>query len=58
MELKIEELTKKYAGKTAIDHLSCTLTPGIIGLLGANGVGKSGERCKEESQSLFRRNET
>lgn len=41
MELKISELTKKYAGKTAIDHLSCTLTPGIIGLLGANGAGKS-----------------
>ncbi len=41
MELKIENLTKQYAGKTAVDHLSCTFTPGIVGLLGANGAGKS-----------------
>ncbi len=41
MELKINDLTKQYASKTAIAHLSCTLTPGIIGLLGANGAGKS-----------------
>lgn len=41
MELKISNLTKQYAGKTAIDHISCSLTPGITGLLGANGAGKS-----------------
>ena len=41
MELKIENLTKQYAGKTAVDNLSCTFTPGIVGLLGANGAGKS-----------------
>lgn len=41
MELKIDNLTKQYGAKTAIDHISCSLTPGIIGLLGANGAGKS-----------------
>lgn len=41
MELKISNLTKQYAGKTALDHISCSLTPGITGLLGANGAGKS-----------------
>ena len=41
MELKIDNLTKRYADKTALDHISCSLTPGITGLLGANGAGKS-----------------
>lgn len=41
MELKIDNLTKQYGAKTAIDHISCSLTPGIIGLFGANGAGKS-----------------
>lgn len=41
MELKIENLTKQYANKTAINHVTCTLTLGITGLLGANGAGKS-----------------
>ncbi len=41
MELKIENLTKQYANKTAINHVTCTLKPGITGLLGANGAGKS-----------------
>ena len=40
MELKIKDLTKQYANKKAINHITCTLT-GITGLLGANGAGKS-----------------
>lgn len=40
MELLINDLTKQYADKTAIDHVSCRLTPGITGLLGANGGRK------------------
>lgn len=41
MELKIEHLTKKYKDKTAVDDVSLTITPGIWGLLGANGAGKT-----------------
>lgn len=41
MELKIENLTKQYRNKMAIQNVSCTLKPGVIGLLGANGAGKS-----------------
>ncbi len=41
MELKIENLTKQYGNKMAIQNVSCTLKPGVIGLLGANGAGKS-----------------
>ena len=41
MELKIERLTKQYSNKIAVDRVSCTLSPGVIGLLGANGAGKT-----------------
>ena len=41
MELKIDNLTKRYGDKTAIDQVSCSLTSGVTGLLGANGAGKS-----------------
>ena len=41
MELKIDNLTKQYGNKTAIDQVSFSLTPGVTGLLGANGDGKS-----------------
>lgn len=41
MELRINELTKKYGSKTAIDHLNITLSNGVYGLLGANGAGKT-----------------
>lgn len=41
MELKIEHLTKKYKDKIAVDDVSLTITPGIWGLLGANGAGKT-----------------
>ena len=41
MELKIDRITKQYENKIAVDRVSCTLTPGVIGLLGANGAGKT-----------------
>ena len=41
MELKTVGLTKKYGPKTAVDHLSVTLTSGVYGLLGQNGAGKT-----------------
>lgn len=41
MELKMLELTKQYGSKTAVDHLSLTLSNGVYGLLGANGAGKT-----------------
>ena len=41
MRLKLIDLTKKYGNFTALDHLNITFTPGIYGILGANGAGKS-----------------
>lgn len=41
MELKITDLTKKFQDITAVDHISCTLTTGVYGLLGVNGAGKT-----------------
>ena len=41
MELTIQELTKRFKGKTAVNNVSLTLTTGVWGLLGANGAGKT-----------------
>lgn len=41
MQLELIDLTKKYGNFTALDHLNITFTPGIYGILGANGAGKS-----------------
>ena len=41
MELKTQELTKKYGSKIAVNHLNLTLSNGVYGLLGANGAGKT-----------------
>ncbi len=41
MELKLTDLTKKYGDKVALDGFCYTFTPGIYGILGANGAGKS-----------------
>ena len=41
MELKIENLTKRYGKKVALRAFSYTFTPGIYGILGANGAGKT-----------------
>ncbi len=40
MELKIEHLSKQFKDKKAVDDACITLTPGVWGLLGANGAGK------------------
>lgn len=39
--LSAREVTKRYPGVTALDSLTLDLEPGIIGLVGANGAGKS-----------------
>lgn len=41
MELRLDRLTKQFGSAIAVDRLSATLTPGVYGLLGANGVGKT-----------------
>lgn len=42
MELQIIDLTKEYrGGKRAVSSFSLTLRPGVLGLLGSNGAGKS-----------------
>lgn len=41
MHLQINNLTKKYGNKTALDNFSYEFTDGIYGLLGPNGAGKS-----------------
>ena len=39
--LRIDGLTKKYPGVTALDHLTIELPRGLVGLVGANGAGKT-----------------
>ena len=40
--LRIENLTKKYGEKTAVDNLSLHIRPGeIYGFIGHNGAGKT-----------------
>lgn len=41
MELMIDRLTKQYGAKIAVDRISLRLQPGVYGLLGANGAGKT-----------------
>ncbi|MCL2425005.1 MAG: ABC transporter ATP-binding protein [Oscillospiraceae bacterium] len=41
MELKIQNVTKKYKDLVAVNAFDGTLTPGIYGLLGPNGAGKT-----------------
>ncbi len=41
MTLRLENITKQYNDKRALDNVSLTLTQGIYGLLGPNGAGKS-----------------
>lgn len=41
MELNIEGLTKQYSKTVAVDHVDLKLKSGVIGLLGANGSGKT-----------------
>ena len=40
--ITVEDLTKRYGGFTAVDHISFTASPGrVTGFLGPNGAGKS-----------------
>ena len=39
MELYLDHISKKYKDKVAVDDVSLRLTPGVWGLLGANGAG-------------------
>ncbi|MCC0674357.1 ABC transporter ATP-binding protein [Clostridioides sp. ES-S-0145-01] len=41
MELTITNLKKNFKNKTAVDDVCLNLTPGVCGLLGANGAGKT-----------------
>ena len=40
--IEIKNLTKKYVGKVAVEHLSLSVSDGdIYGFIGANGAGKN-----------------
>ena len=40
--IQLQELTKRYGTKTAVDDITCTIQPGrVTGFLGPNGAGKS-----------------
>src|SRR5215469_18479133 len=40
--IEVSNLTKRYAGRTAVNDISFTVARGeIVGLLGPNGAGKS-----------------
>ena len=40
--IRVQNLTKRYGGKTAVDNLSFEVEPGeIVGFLGPNGAGKT-----------------
>ena len=41
MELVLDRVSKLYQNKIAVDRISTTLRPGVIGLLGENGAGKT-----------------
>lgn len=41
MQLILDRLTKQYGSKIALDRISAIFEPGIYGLLGANGAGKT-----------------
>ena len=41
MELYIEHISKQFKDITAVDDVSLHITPGVWGLLGANGAGKT-----------------
>ena len=39
--IEIRNLTKTFGETKAVDNLSLTINPGIVGLVGHNGAGKS-----------------
>ena len=40
-ELILNNVTRKFKQKTAVDNISLQLHPGVYGFLGANGAGKT-----------------
>jgi ABC-2 type transport system ATP-binding protein len=39
--IEVRDLTKRYGGRLAVDHLSFDVQPGTVtGFLGPNGAGK------------------
>ncbi len=41
MLLKLDNITKSYGKKIVLNQISYQFTPGLYGLLGANGTGKN-----------------
>ena len=41
MELFIDRVSKQYQSRIAVDRITVRLRPGVYGLLGANGAGKT-----------------
>ena len=42
MSLVLEDVSKTFVGKVAVNHISLSLEkPGVFGLLGTNGAGKT-----------------
>ncbi len=41
MDLQLQQLSKRYGTKYAVDQVSVRLVPGVYGLIGANGAGKT-----------------
>src|SRR6185503_15479551 len=41
MSIVVESLTKVYGSQKAVDSISFTANPGVLGFLGPNGAGKS-----------------
>ena len=41
MKVEIQNLTKRFGQKTAVDDVSLALTSGVWGLIGSNGAGKT-----------------
>src|ERR1700753_747709 len=41
MSIRVEGLTKVYGQQKAVDNISFTASPGVLGFLGPNGAGKS-----------------
>jgi ABC-2 type transport system ATP-binding protein len=39
--VSVEDLTKRFAGTTAVDAVTLSVGPGLTGLLGPNGAGKT-----------------
>ncbi|MHB8209462.1 ATP-binding cassette domain-containing protein, partial [Mucilaginibacter sp.] len=41
MSIRVESLTKIYGKQKAVDSISFSAEPGVLGFLGPNGAGKS-----------------